>query len=92
MTLVRAEAKFKLYPAKHVYQQKVKLRPNEHYYEGEGEELYIKYTCQLCEQIAEKVKGFPLYTDDEGGQFIKFSFPKGTKQCPCCNINIEWDY
>ena len=93
MALVRAEAKFKLYPAKHAYQQRVKLRPNEHYYEGEGEEPYIKYTCQLCEQIAERVKGFPLYTDDEddkGGQFITFSFPKGTKQCPCCGINIEW--
>ena len=38
MALVRADAMFKLYPAKAVYKQKVKLRPNEHHYENDGEE------------------------------------------------------
>ena len=92
MALVRADAMYKIFPAKHVHEQKVKLRPNEHHYENDGEEPYIKYSCQLCEQLAEKVKGFPLYTGDEGGQFVRFSFPKGTERCPCCGINIDWDY
>ena len=93
MALSRASATFKLYPAKHVYKQRVKLRPNEHHYENEGEEPHIKYSCQLCEQLAENVKGLPLYTDDEEiGQFERFSFPKGTERCPCCGVYIDWDY
>ena len=95
MALVRADAMFKLYPAKVVYKQKVKLRPNEHHYENDGEEPYIKYSCQICEQLAKGVKGFPLYSDDEndeGGEFVRFSFPKGTEKCPCCGINIDWNY
>lgn len=49
MALIRADAMFKIYPAKAVHKQKVKLRPNEHHYENEGEKPYIKYSCQLCE-------------------------------------------
>lgn len=60
MAIVRADAMFKLYPAKAVYKQKVKLRPNEHHYENEGEDPYIKYSCQICEQLAERVKGSPF--------------------------------
>lgn len=90
MALVRATAMFKVFPAKHVYKQKVKLRPNEHHYEEPGEEPYIKYSCQLCEQLANKVNG--LSFDDEDGKFVRFSFPKGTEKCPCCGVNIDWDY
>ena len=25
-------------------------------------------------------------------QFMNFSFSEGTPQCPCCGINIDWDY
>lgn len=95
MALARANAMFKLYPAKVVHRQKVKLRPNEHHYENEGEESYIKYSCQICEQLAESVKGIPLYAedkDDERETFTRFSFPKGTEKCPCCGINIDWNY
>lgn len=92
MALVRASAMFKPFPAELSYKQRVKLRPNEHYYGWDDEGICIKYSCQLCEQIAEKVKGFPLGTDDEDGKFVSFSFPKGTEQCPCCGINIDWDY
>ena len=31
-------------------------------------------------------------TNDEGGEFVRFSFPKGTEKCPCCGINIDWNY
>ena len=95
MALVRADAMFKIFPAEAVHKQKVKLRPNEHHYENDGEEPYIKYSCQICEQLAEKLKGFPFYEDDEndeGGKFVRFSFPEGTERCPCCGINIDWDY
>ena len=95
MALVRADAMFKLYPAKVVHKQRVKLRPNEHHYENEGEEPYIKYSCQLCEQLAKSVKGLPVYAydeDDDGGQFIRFSLPKWIEQCPCCGVYIEWNY
>lgn len=92
MALVRADAMFKIFPARVVHKQKVKLRPNEHHYENEGEESYIKYSCQICEQLFEHIKGFYFDEDDEDGKFAKFSFPKGTEQCPCCGINIDWDY
>lgn len=95
MALIRIDAMFKPFGAKTVHKQRVKLRPNEHHYEKEGEEPYIKYSCQICEQIAKTVKDIPIYSDDEdddGGRFINFSFPKGTKQCPCCGVNIDWNY
>lgn len=90
MALVRSGFMFKIYPAKVVCKQKAKLRPNEHHYEKEGEEPYIKYTCQICEQLAENMKGFQFGEDE--GKFKRFSFPKGTEQCPCCGVNIDWDY
>lgn len=92
MALVRAEAMFKIFPAKVVYKQKVKLRPNEHHYENEGEEPYIKYSCQICEQLSENVKGFHFDEDEENREFARFSFSKGTEQCPCCGVNIDWNY
>ena len=95
MALVKADTMFKLYPAKHVYKQRVKLKPNEHHYENEGEEPYIKYSCQLCEQLANNVKNLLLYTDDENndrGKFVRFSFAEGTERCPCCGIYIDWNY
>lgn len=39
MALVRANVMFKIFPAKVVYKQKVKLKPNEHHYENEGKNL-----------------------------------------------------
>lgn len=92
MALVRAEAMFKIFPAKVVYEQKVKLRPNEHYYDGKNGKPYTTYSCQICDQLFGRISGFYFGEDDEKGRFIKFSFPKGTKQCPCCGVNIDWNY
>ena len=78
MALVKADAIFAVYPAKAAYMYRVKLKPAEHHYENDGEEPYVKYTCQLCEQLAEKLK------------FIPCAFPAGTEKCPCCGINIDW--
>ena len=90
MSLVRVDAMFRIFPATVSYNQKVKLRPNEYHYENEGEEPCVKYTCQICEQLAEKINKLPFYTGKE--QFVPFSFPKGTKKCPCCGVNIDWGY
>ena len=100
MPLTRAEAMFKVVPSKLMYKQKVKLRPIEHHYESKGEEPYIKYSCQLCEQIAEHLKDFTFdekgYVTFEGDEerlkFNNFLFAEGTEQCPCCGVNIDWDY
>lgn len=89
MELVRASAMFKAFPAPATYKQRVKLRPNEHHYENDGEEPVIKYTCRLCEQIAENLHGF---LDNNKERFVNFSFPRGTKRCPCCGVNIDWGY
>lgn len=80
---------FKVFPAKAVHRQKVKLRPNEHYY---GDK--IKYSCQICEELSKSVEEFPYDSDedDKEEKFVRFSFPKGTNQCPCCGINIDWNY
>lgn len=88
MALIRAEAMFKIFPAKVVHKQKVKLRPIELHYENEGKP-YIKYSCQICEKLSHNVKDF-LFDEDE--KFIRFSFPEGTEQCPCCGVNIDWNY
>ena len=69
--------------------QKVKLRPIERHYEKENESEKIKYSCQLCESLSRE---YPNKVLDEDNQFKNFSFPKGTPQCPCCGINIDWDY
>ena len=94
MALLRASVLFKLYPAKHVYKQRVKLRPNEHHYENENEgNSYIKYSCQLCEQLAENVKRLHYEDEDENDvKFTRFSFPEGTERCPCCGVYIDWNY
>lgn len=92
MALIRAEAMFKIFAAKVVHKQKVRLRPNEHHYENEGEETYIKYSCQICEALAKNIQGFHFDEDEENGKFARFSFAKGTAQCPCCGINIDWNY
>lgn len=95
MALIRADAMFKIYGAKSVHKQKVKLRPNEHHYEEEGQEPYIKYSCQLCEQLAKEYNSVYSHSNglfDADERFIRFSFPKGTEQCPCCGVNIDWDY
>lgn len=72
MALVRAEAMFGIFPAKVVREQKVKLRPNEHYYEGKNGEPCTTYSCQICEQLFDRISGFHFGEDDENGGFIKF--------------------
>lgn len=89
MALVRGSEIFRVFPAKHAYKQKVKLKPIEHHCENEGEEPQIKYGCRLCEQLIER-SGCFFFKEDE--KFSKFSFPEGTEQCPCCGINIDWGY
>lgn len=89
MALMRSDVLFKVYGAKCVSSQKVKLRPEEHHYEGADGKEYVKYSCQLCETLA---KSYPNKLMNKDKQFRDFSFPQGTKQCPCCGINIDWDY
>ena len=90
MPLISTNVMFKVFPADVSYKQKVKLRPKELHYENDGEEPYVKYTCQICEQIAEKANHFLIHT--EGKKLVPFSFPEGTEQCPCCGVNIDWEY
>lgn len=92
MPLAKADVLFKFYPAKYVHKQRVKLIPNEHHYENEGEKPYIKYSCKICEQIVEQAKSVHSYIFDENEKFVNFSFPKGTERCPCCGVYIEWNY
>lgn len=65
MALVRAEAMFKIFPEKVVYEQKVKLRPNEHYYDGKNGKPYTTYSCQICDQLFGRISGFYFGEDDE---------------------------
>lgn len=92
MSLIGAEAMFKIFPAKVVHRQKVKLRPNEHYYENGKGEVSIKYSCQICDKLSKSMKDFYSKNYDKDEKFVEFSFPKGTEQCPCCGANIDWDY
>lgn len=89
MALMSSNVLFKVHGGKYVHNQKVSLRPIEHHYEEDGEPENIKYSCQLCENLS---KQYPNKVMDDDEQFKKFSFPKGTPQCPCCGINIEWNY
>ena len=89
VSLMRSDVMFKVDGAKCVERQKVKLRPIERHYEKENESEKIKYSCQLCESLSRE---YPNKVLDEDNQFKNFSFPKGTPQCPCCGINIDWDY
>lgn len=79
--------RFKVSPARLVHQQRVGIESIAHHYENEGEPEYIKYSCPICEMISEK---YVNEQDDENEQFKRFSFAKGTPQCPCCGINFEW--
>lgn len=89
MTLMSSNVLFEVHGGKYVHNQKVSLRPIEHHYEEDGEPENIKYSCQLCENLS---KSYPNKEMDDDEQFKRFSFPKGTPQCPCCGINIEWNY
>lgn len=89
MALMSSNVLFKVHGGKYVHNQKVSLRPIEHHYEEDGEPENIKYSCQLCESLS---KQYPNKVMDDDEQFKRFSFPKGTPQCPCCGINIEWNY
>lgn len=89
MALIKSDVLFHVKGAKIVSKQKVSLRPVEHHYENKGEDKYIKYGCQLCEELA---KAYPNKLMDKDEKFIRFSFPKGTKQCPVCGVYIDWNY
>ena len=89
MALMSSNVLFEVHGGKYVHNQKVSLRPIEHHYEEDGEPENIKYSCQLCENLS---KLYPNKIMDDDEQFKKFSFSKGTPQCPCCGINIEWNY
>ena len=95
MALIRTNAMFKIFGASVVCKQQVKVKPNEHHYEDEGITSYIKYSCPICENLSEEYNKIyshsnGLFSEDE--RFVRFSFPKGTKNCPCCGINIDWNY
>ena len=87
--IIKGNIMFKVSGAKSVGSQIVKSKPIEHHYEKEGEPEYIKYSCQLCENLA---KGYPNEVMAPEDRFVNFSFPEGTPNCPCCGINIDWDY
>lgn len=87
MALIRVNKMFKPFPSMKIYEQEVKLRPIEHHYENIGEIPYIKYGCQICEEIA---KAYKLIYGEEN--FHKFSISKGEPNCPCCGIKLDWDY
>ena len=87
VALARVIAGFRPFPGKYVCEQKVKIRPNVHYYNDDGS--YVKYTCQICDQVVDGLNGF---LDNEDERFVRFSFPERTEQCPCCGINIDWDF
>lgn len=89
MELMSNNILFKVHGGKYVHNQKVSIRPIEHHYEEDGEPEYIKYGCPLCESLS---KSYPNEVMDDDEPFKRFSFPKGTPQCPCCGINIEWNY
>ena len=93
MALIGVTEMFKLFPAKAAHKQRVKIRPIEHHYENEGDPPYIKYGCPICEQLAIKTRGKPLFDENgERREFVRFQIHKGMEQCPCCGINIDWDY
>ncbi len=84
---------FKVFPKKLHHKQQIKLRPLELFTKDKDGYTHIEYTCQICEQIGLNYNS--LLVDDYtfyGKEFKKFTFPKGTKKCPCCGINIDWRY
>lgn len=91
MALITSNALFRIVPAEGSNELKVSLRPNEHYKTNNDGEVCIEYTCQLCESLTEKANQF-LSGFEREDEFELVTFPKGTKQCNCCGINIEWNY
>lgn len=89
MITSRFDGVFHINGAKIVSRQRVSLPPVEHHYEAEGEEKYIKYGCQLCEEIAQN---YPNKLMNKDERFNRFSFPKGTERCPCCGVYIDWEH
>lgn len=88
--LIKASAFFKIVPSKFGFKNKVKLRPTEHRYIGNNGKTYVEYSCQICQQLAETIIKLPL--EDGGSDCSIPMFPKGTKRCPCCGVNIDWNY
>jgi hypothetical protein len=86
MAIMDKTITFDIEPAQKVFKQKVRVRPIAHHYEKKGEPKYIKWSCPICEKIAE---GFPNFPDDV--TFKNHSVSEGTEQCPICGINFNWD-
>lgn len=86
MIYLTSDVMFEVYGSNHVYKQRVKLRPVIHHYE-DGDRKCIKYSCRLCENLS---KAYPNKVAKEDNQFNSFSFEKGTEQCPCCGVYIDW--
>ena len=91
MALIKSGVLFRVFPAECSNELKVSLRPNEHCKTNDDGKVYIEYTCQLCESLTEKANQF-IFGFKREDKFNLVTLPKGIKQCPCCGINIDWDY
>lgn len=91
MALIKSDVLFRIFPAECSNELKVSLRPNEHHKVNDEGELCTEYTCQLCENLTEKANQFSSHLKREN-DFNLVTLPKGIEQCPCCGINIDWNY
>ena len=87
MIYLMSDVSFEVCGSDHVYKQRVKLKPVEHHYE-DGERKCIKYSCRLCESLS---KAYPNKMMDADNRFEGFSFARGTEQCPCCGVYVDWE-
>ncbi len=76
---------FKINFSNIVSKQKIKAKPVAYHYENQGEKPYIKYSCPICSQF------YCICDSEQHIRFGQFSFPEGTKNCPCCGINLDWN-
>ena len=87
MALLKTEIQVNLFPEIKGSGQRVKIRPKK------LQASDNQYTCPLCSQLAGKMSGLlfqgNIY-DNDFGEFKEISFSEGTKNCPCCGININW--
>lgn len=91
MALIKSGVLFRVFPVECSNELKVSLRPNEHYKTNDDGELCTEYTYQLCESLMEKANQF-LSCFKKEDDFNLVTLSKGVKQCPCCGINIDWNY
>lgn len=91
MALIKSDVLFRISPVECSNELKVSLRPNEHCKTNDDGKVCIEYTCQLCESLTEKANQF-ISCVKRKDEINLVTLPKGVKQCPCCGINIEWNY